>query len=1124
MFRNIGIIIALIVATGSSTTCDDTTTTTTTTSSPILTTTTKPLPLERPFPELFEVSTRKVRIVSESYDEEHGYQTITEYLDRDGGRAAYVTRDKNGMHVTLLNATNDKSYTYKPYTCDVRSQKEVIDQGWYTDNSLDNNLRLFGVTGAWSYATSRPKRYSSKQRIHVVSKNSIKLSHLWSVEDGANNKRIELYFIGDGSKLSLEMVRFVTNGDEPKILKTFNVLSINYNIDQYSSDTFLQVPVGYGCMSDVGELQYDEKLEEDSNLHAPGHSLGKQMLELEVTATRYSNVAGHASDQQVSDTQTIEFARHLDLLLLVRNRNTKSDRKRVVDHKLNVVYDIDMRQGSCKMGHFSQNLDQASTIEIDFANDMKFHLSPQVITDLFDKQQDYKYVKSVRQEDGNGMYVYFERTGSMDVFSKYGSRPIRIIRKFEQNNQHYELISVTIWFLSNDQTHIEEAYYLNIIGTRPTTKKTYDFSEECYLSNMQMREGQNYAWLEFTYPMSNQLSASMVTHMEPLRDELWELYEVFFDARGARLPRLELTLEDDDLKARLLALDLPPFETMFEKRESTTIALDKPEHEDTTVDLRHCADLCRRLDCHLMTFCKSQYKCLYTSSDRTIDRVDPVSRRDPTGDCDSYVDTRTRYESGLQKMISMARRLDYSPVALPKPDDELILPQTTTQIEQAQLDQAEERFKATALDLIKKQRPGLQRLSLITKIENGPVVLVPNGFQVVADPLNEFDLVDSDSSDSDTVPAFHQGLSWSRYSRLLLSDDWEKNVRHFQSLTYDQCAMACTDTKCGSFSYCRSSKDCLTTSINNTAYAQANNLIEQDKDCFIMQRDFLRNFNKFPNVFRPSVHYKNKTQVSNPSECAMECVSQTDYRCLAFDYCEEPTATSQGAAPGGTCYYQSSRHMTNIPKDKTDLQPSTDFGETGCAHYSRSTLAEFIHIESHQIDPSVKDQLDTTEFAGKSLFQCADLCIFELSECSAFEFCLSDQQSIMQKCEMILSKLPESKLADLSAVVDESSNDNLTSVGKLLTISENCHLYALRKDSTEAQLRDLAIGAETLHDKTDAERREANNHTGLTFGKGLLLYLGVTLLSGVLGIGIFFAKNNEFVRQKLERARLLIRP
>lgn len=201
----------------------------------------------------------------------------------------------------------------------------------------------------------------------------------------------------------------------------------------------------------------------------------------------------------------------------------------------------------------------------------------------------------------------------------------------------------------------------------------------------------------------------------------------------------------------------------------------------------------------------------------------------------------------------------------------------------------------------------------------------------------------------------------------------------------------------------------------------------------------------------------------------------------------------------------------------------------GCDHYSRSYLADFVRIEYRQLDESITAKLSTNLFEGYSVDQCADLCANELQGCTAFQFCLnlkaatSGVRKQLQSCTLISGLAKDSSLEDSKVILDKESGE-LVGQSKLLKPSDDCHVFSLRKDSQEAQLRDLLLNPMTTADVETARRVSIKNLSGLSFAGTLFLFSCLALVSTGLVCGLLIAKdNNELVRKNFDKAKILLR-
>lgn len=751
-----------------------------------------------------------------------------------------------------------------------------------------------------------------------------------------------------------------------------------------------------------------------------------------------------------------------------------------------------------------------------------------------------------------------------------------------------KLESVTIWVFNEHKTQILESYHLNIIeaielNNELELARIFDISDECYLNNEKMKDGKDFAWFELTYPVASHYGNILSTKTSMLKEQLYSL--IFSGQLGLfRAPKIELMFIDTGFIVRALVLDIPPVELIFDVTENTSIMIDEQEDKknskpldllkEVAIDLKHCSDFCKFYKCKTMTFCHSNHRCLLSNylystttaitynndndndSDNYNKRVliSNQSCKTYTLPQDDIIDYDKIFELSLHRQLSKLQHQEYRDVTLPKMPYELIAPKSETNID----DEALEKLSKDYIDTLYKyihdhEDEGFPAQIFSANIDGTLIILIPNKFELERDPLIEFDLSDKDVSLNDDdndignsmmmQPTFHEGLIMQHYKLSLLlkrdGDDNKRKARLFNGINYDQCALACIDSRCSSFSYCSQRKECIITDIYDISSTITKSMIEQELDCFIAQRDFLSKFNKFPNVLRPNI-YKKSSEAYNPSECAHSCMIETNFNCLAFDYCESDQRNEMA-----TCFYLDTNNISSeeISAKKIPVQTSSNNNQTkrGCYHYNRSYLADFSRIQYRKIQDDEMLKLKTMTIEGRSVDQCADICINELTDCTAFQFCFNSENSfqggVMQNCTMIESK-PKDSETNYQIVLNHTTStdglsdggqDEVVSAGKFIIDNDDCHLFSLRRDSTQAHLRDLALNSMTYDEFNNKGKNRngnggsAGSGTGLSIAGGFLLYFCLALISAAIGCGICIAKHrNHYVRKRIERIQMFL--
>lgn len=1126
--------------------------------------------IEPPFPQIIsplQVNKHRLHIVSESVSEKGGYETFEEFVDLDEGKNTIVRYNKVERQVTHVDGMNNLLFQYKPYTCAAVTPNEVelelANSLWvkkFSINSGDTTkeMHLFGVTALWMNAAEKAKSYSTSNLIYSASKDVYKSAHKWSVKDDENKFQTHLYFIdnsarSNGNKLSLEMIQ-IESLVSMKIVQTMNILSFEYSFSD-SDDSLMRVPVGYGCINSEVTSKALTEFPNLETLYLGPLIEDSHKIQLEATATKFEQT--NEGVQRSSDTISYEIAHTSPNywqgdkgLQLIRHRDTKKDVKIISNYQFNVEYRIDMRKGTCELSNMAKygDANQGEQLSLEFNNGLKLAIQVETFKDIFVNTDGFFFIARAKKQIE---YLYFEKTTD----KMFGGRNSRIIRTYSTNQAatgEVRLESVTIWVFDDTFENIIESYHLNVIDAMTLNgildvPRTFDISEECYLNNENMVPGKDYVWFELHYPVSaryNQVLASKAM-------ELKRLFRFRFIGLGSNLflaPRMEIMFEDTGFILRVLQIDVPSLSYLYELKEGTILSIDKTsgDAEDLTVDLNHCTDLCRLSNCKAMSYCENDHLCLISNSLPDNDKHKMVKNKS----CMTYkrpvlnlMDKENDKEfenieqSRLQRVVGELQHQDYDAISVPKAPDELSYPRGETGIDDATYKKISQSYGEELSKFFETSGHRSRMLIITTVIEEATVILMPNKFELEQDPLNEFTLADKDSSLVDdldssgkTVVPFHEGLTMHRF-KIHAFNEGEKNTRSFIGLNYDQCALACVDSRCSSFSFCTHRQECVLTDIY-TIGDSMNNIIEVDSDCMIMQRDFLSKFNKFQNVIRPDF-YKSSSNAFNPTECAHSCVIETGFNCLAFDFCS--TDSSKSSSQINNCFLLEDRQIFtgigSLQKDNNSSaikQTNGDFktGATGCDHYSRSYLADFLRIEYRQMDDKEMLKLKTSVTEGHSVDQCADECVNQLNDCTAFQFCFDPdvREGAMQKCTFIESK-PEAANDGIGndVVLDEKDGFRVVKASKLFVPNGNCHVFSLRHDASEAHLRELALNGMTKEEMEANEERKKVLSSGLSVGGGVLLYLSVTVIFAAIGCGMVLIKHhNHYVGQKIERIQLLL--
>lgn len=129
----------------------------------------------------------------------------------------------------------------------------------------------------------------------------------------------------------------------------------------------------------------------------------------------------------------------------------------------------------------------------------------------------------------------------------------------------------------------------------------------------------------------------------------------------------------------------------------------------------------------------------------------------------------------------------------------------------------------------------------------------------------------------------------------------------------------------------------------------------------------------------------------------------------------------------------------------------------------------------------------------------------------------------MQKCVMIDSKPEGLTDEDLKVVVRENStSEELLKVSKLFQQHDLCHVFSLRKDASEAHLRDLALNAISADDY-ERKQKGSRNSSSFTLAGCFHIFLSFSILSAGFVSALLVARDKSvFIRRHTDNIQALI--
>ena len=712
---------------------------------------------------------------------------------------------------------------------------------------------------------------------------------------------------------------------------------------------------------------------------------------------------------------------------------------------------------------------------------------------------------------------------------------------FDSNSKPLNLLQVLQFSLTASESPLEAS----------SRGQLFDVSQECFAKSGEQTDepAASFAWLRINYPLDwrqlDQLAQSEAQLRQLFRQQLIEPLLGHF-----RAPRLEFQFASSSLVARLLVLDEPPLELAFEPIEGVALQVNGGRDSvELAPDLGHCARQCRANSCQSFTFCSANFACLLGSLPVELQAVAASGNSSGTQRvraqefCTTYTSfKRSNRWLGLAELMAWLGEQQLDARLVPEAPEELRAPRSQTGLSEAQLGQLVSDYNERLDKFVENNVNSLPAMSFRLLLNGHVIVATPSKYELENNSQEENWGQEEEERRRSLGATFHAGLSNFHFKLGAFQsgggergggDEEEEEEQQvgrqelakqratlLQGLSYEQCAGACLDAKCGSFSHCAHSRECLLTSLATVGQAQALGLLEQEPDCLVMQRDFLRDFQRFPNVAAPQTSSRRLGPQAHltPADCALSCANERTFNCLSFEHCAHSAPDSRPF-----CLLQSSRFVASSTATSRNKAAAPTGGHQGepsaggsvlakCDHYSRSQLADFVQLEHRQLSERALGQAKAAlslEPANRWANQCANSCAAR-PQCSAFEYCVRSKPAIRRECRLVESSLigPGEELEPSQSSESRQSE----SLAKLLEFSPECSVFAMRKFTSQSHLRELALGqvaaAEEMRQESAQLRANfASEHLSLA---ACLLVLALSLLiSSTLTSGLRYLIQSE---------------
>lgn len=1053
---------------------------------------------EFPYP----FSSRTLKISSESFGDDYVRRNDNkEFNDLTVGRAFYSTIQSSGFDVLLVHAKQDVAFSYQPYTCIACKQANAslpaainrIDSQVKLDYSIPGskktesyNLSLFGITALWNYAYSNPDKRAL---------NRSDTNYRWTVQYEPRNLSIDLIFIdvphdkaSDSTDLNLVLdtvqIYEVPHETIKTRLLTYNIYSVSTVASPDDID-MLQMPVGYGCLDKFNNYKWlDLPLDIKTKVMSPSINWFNwhYNTEFEIIATEFgSSMTTSISNDSCTATKSMEFVVPSDEVIYIKTSDSDYDQitKSVIDAKSGVRYNINLKMGSCKLERHEKQATHNPVESLRFVNGMKLDITLDLLDKLFQDNTSFKVVKISGMNEGNTLYTYEERT-FQNLLGPDDYRLRRVIRSFtfDIKTSRKQLNSVAIWVLNDNKNFIDQSYLINLV--RQESKLTIgslDVSQDCFLNDNSKAYGRDYAWFRWHFTANERQLRISENFIDRMQLHFHESLKDALDLSWTRAPKFELIPDESGFTARLLVLESPDLHFIFTEYKGKRPRLGFCEHVNFAPDIEHCSKLCLDHQCRVFSFSSSTYQCNYTTKALQQSHIDTVIVQ--AIDCSTFIlpdgiDVQTIQKRRLHWLISEARNEIHHSEG-PQPD---------------------------TYDI---QEEVKQRTSKIHFMVGPSDQLSPDSFEVESD----LDSV-ADFSDDNPAESFSVSISTSRYHTNDRELRQQIAMREYSDLDYDQCALVCLDSgfDCGSFSYCNHRKACVLTNLNNTNGAKGRDLLVEDHDCFIVQRDYLRSFHRIEGTSYPSSYLK-EVQSTDRRKCAEQCLFSKDLQCLGFDFCLETKTEGIQSEDSivGTCFYQQTRY---IPKGEQLIGDNRRSVEAKrCDHYSRLSLADFSQSPFQKFIPAVWKRLTSSRYQGRTLTDCADLCALNTLNCIGFELCTEQtaKNMLIHTCTTV-----EGSLEDLMSVSNAENatqtvaDRNIAIEFKLrgaLEADINCRVLMLKERSR--------ISIELPKVITDNQSDGGSADGGLSIFGAILLFITLTMTATAITFGLCSAKERSLM-------------
>ncbi|XP_059170925.1 uncharacterized protein LOC131952325 [Physella acuta] len=207
--------------------------------------------------------------------------------------------------------------------------------------------------------------------------------------------------------------------------------------------------------------------------------------------------------------------------------------------------------------------------------------------------------------------------------------------------------------------------------------------------------------------------------------------------------------------------------------------------------------------------------------------------------------------------------------------------------------------------------------------------------------------------------------------------DWLVNET-FTGLSVTDCAYMCLQENvfdCASFEFSFTTERCRLSS-GYPDQKRDGSVYNKTKNVNIYAKLYTKDYTKYPGEVFTTVADKVLSNVRTDESCARECTSNLNFQCESFEICYD-----------GTCKIRKTHLIQTKPKDVMN--------SSGCTHYSRNHLYDYVERQQKTIDDPDGSLADVTRVT-----ECADLCSTGEGQPACASFTVCNYERGVQKCTL----------------------------------------------------------------------------------------------------------------------------